>query len=120
MAVFTKTGGTNGGSYAKYYTGRLTVWEKSYSITGNYSIVGRRIELISGSSGRFSNYTIGWSVNVDGQANSGSANQSLMTYNTALVLYEDEITVPHNADGTKSVSCSATITSSGTYSPRKF
>lgn len=128
MAEFIQSGGTSGGSYAKYYTAKLTVWEKPwdsstnlpYSIEENKSRVGRKLELISGSSGRFSDYTIGWGINVDGQSNSGSGNQSLMSYNTSLTLYEDEIIVEHNEDGKKTVSCSASISSSGTYSPGNF
>lgn len=128
MAEFIQKGGTGGGSYARYYTAKLTVWEKPwdnstnlpYSIEENKSRVGRKLELISGSSGRFSNYTIGWNINVDGQTNSGSGNQSLMSYNTSLTLYEDEIIVEHNPDGKKIVSCSASISSSGTYSPGNF
>lgn len=128
MAEFIQSGGTGGGSYARYYTAKLTVWEKPwdsstnlpYSIEENKSRVGRKLELISGSSGRFSDYTIGWGINVDGQTNSGSGNQSLMSYNTSLTLYEDEIIVEHNEDGKKTVSCSASISSSGTYSPGNF
>lgn len=128
MAEFIQSGGTSGGSYARYYTAKLTVWEKPwdsstnlpYSIEENKSRVGRKLELISGSSGRFSDYTIGWGINVDGQTNSGSGNQSLMSYNTSLTLYEDEIIVEHNEDGKKTVSCSASISSSGTYSPGNF
>lgn len=122
MAVFSQSGGTNGGSYAKYFTGRLTVWEKNYVIEGNYSIVGRKIELISGSSGRFSGYSGSWSISVDGQTKSGSGTYSSMSYNTAQTIYEDEIIVYHNNDGSKkNMSCSAVMDfASGTYSPGDF
>ena len=122
MAVFTQTGGSNGGTYAKYFTGRLTVWEKSYDIASNSSKVGRKLELVSGSSGRFSGYSANWLINVDGQTKSGSGTYESMSYNTAQTIYEDEITVVHNTDGSKkNMSCSATLDfASGTYSPGDF
>lgn len=121
MAVFSQTGGSNGGSYAQYFTFRLTVWEKSYSIDGNYSIVGRKGELISGQYGKFSQYYGDWSVNTGGQSSSGGAYYAITTANTSLVLFEDEITVYHNDDGSKTISCSASLDmAGGTYSPRRF
>lgn len=122
MAVFSQSGGSNGGSYAKHFTGRLTVWEKGYDVAGNYSVVGRKLELVSGSSGRFSDYGASWSLNVDGQAKSGSGTYASMSYNTAQTIYEDEIIVYHNDDGSKkNMSCSATLDfASGTYSPGDF
>lgn len=122
MAVFAQTGGTNGGSYASYFTGRLTVWEKSYDIAGNYSVVGRKLELVSGQYGRFSQYGANWSINVDGQIKSGSGTYESQSYYTAQTIYEDEIIVYHNSNGSKKdMSCSATLDfASGTYSPRRF
>lgn len=121
MAVFSKTGGSNGGNYASYFTFQLTVWEKSYSVEGNYSIVGRKVELISGQYGKFSQYYGYWNVNVAGQAKSGEGYFEIMSAYTSLVFLEDEITVYHDSDGSKTISCSASLDmSGGTYSPRRF
>ena len=49
---FIQSGGTSGGTYAKYYTGKLSVWENSYDIASNTSNVGYRLQLLSGSSGQ--------------------------------------------------------------------
>lgn len=129
MAVFSKTGGSNGGNYAKYFTFRLTVWEKPwdsstnlpYSIAENKSRVGRKIELISGQYGKFSQYQGNWALDTAGQAKSGNAYYAITTANTAITLYEDEIVVEHDADGKKTIDCSASLDmASGTYSPRRF
>lgn len=129
MAVFSKTGGTNGGSYAQYFTFRLTVWEKPwnsstelpYNIDENKSKIGRKIELISGQYGKFSQYRGYWNINTAGQSNSGDAYYAITTANTAITLYEDEIIIEHDADGKKTINCSASLDmSSGTYSPRRF
>lgn len=122
MAVFTQTGGTNGGTYAKYFTGRLTVTEIDYSIENNTSTVSWVLELISGSSGRFSGYGGSWSVNIGGNTYSGSGTYSSMTYNTAQTIANDTIIIKHNDDGTKkNMACSAIMDfASGTYSPGDF
>lgn len=121
MAEFTQKGGTSGGSYASHFTGKLTVWEKSSSTANNTSVVGRKLELISGQYGKFSGYYGYWNVNVDGQTKSGEGYYEIMSAYTSLVLLEDEIIVEHNDDGSKTVPCSASIDmNSGTYSPRRF
>lgn len=129
MAVFSQTGGTNGGSYAKYFTFQLTVWEKPwdnstelpYSIEENKSRVGRKLELISGQYGKFSQYYGYFSANVAGQSKSGEGYYAITSAYTSLVLFEDEITVAHDSDGSKTISCSASLDmASGTYSPRRF
>lgn len=122
MAEFIQKGGTSGGSYAKYFTGRLTVSEVSYSVENNTSVVSWVLELISGSSGRFSGYSGNWSVNIDGQAYSGSGTYSSMSYNTAQTIASGTTTIQHNNDGSKrNMSCSAVMDfASGSYSPGDF
>ena len=122
MAEFIQTGGSNGGNYAKYFTGKLTVWENWYDIENNASNVGYRLELVSGSSGRFSTYSASYSVTLDGTVvNSGSGTYSSQSYNTAQTICEGTTTIYHNSDGTKSISCSAVLDfASGTYSPGDF
>lgn len=122
MAVFSKTGGSNGGSYASYFTAKLTVTEASYSIPYNNSPVDWKLELISGSSGKFSDYYIYADVYINGvHVLDSEGYKDITTANTSLVLGSGTITVDHNNDGKKTISCSATIDSaSGTYSPRRF
>lgn len=121
MAVFSQTGGTSGGSYAKYFTFQLTVWEKSYSPENNTSVVGRKLELVSGQYGKFSQYYGSYSANVAGQSKSGEGYYAITSAYTSLVFFEDEITVAHDSDGSKTISCSASLDmASGTYSPRRF
>ena len=123
MAVLSQTGGTNGGSYAKYFTGRLTVTEGDYDISTNKSPCYYKLELISGSSGRFSDYGANYSVSIDGAVrNSGSGTYSLMSANTSLTICEGTVWIEHNADGSKkNMAISATLDfASGTYSPGDF
>lgn len=121
MADFTQNGGSNGGSYASYYTGKLSVWENSYDIASNSSNVGYRLQLISGSSGRFSDLKASYSVTIDGVCrNSGSGSYSL-GHNETITLCEGNFTIWHNNDGKKNISCSAVIDfQSHTYSPGDF
>ena len=109
MADFTQSGGSSGGTYAKYYTGKLSVWENSYDIASNSSNVGYRLQLISGNSGQFGNLKASYSVTIDGVCrNSGSGSYSL-GHNGTITLCEGNFTVWHNDDGKKSVWCSAVI-----------
>ena len=109
MADFTQNGGSNGGSYASYYKGKLSVWENSYDIASNSSNVGYRLQLISGNSGQFGDLKASYSVTIDGVCrNSGSGSYSL-GHNGTITLCEGNFTVWHNDDGKKSVWCSAVI-----------
>lgn len=121
MADFIQNGGSSGGTYAGYYIGKLSVWENSYDIASNSSNVGYRLQLISGSSGRFSDLNASYSVNIDGVVrNSGSGSYSL-GHNGTITLCEGNFTIWHNDDGRKSVWCSATIDfQNHTYSPGDF
>lgn len=123
MAEFIQKGGTNGGSYAKYFTGKLSVWENWYDIASNSSNVGYKLELISGSSGRFSGYGANYSVTIDGSiVASGHGSYSSQSYNTAQTIAEGTITIYHNPDGSKkNMACSAVLDfASGAYSPGDF
>lgn len=121
MADFIQNGGSSGGTYAGYYTGKLSVWENSYDVSSNSSNVGYRLQLISGNSGRFGDLKASYSVNIDGVVrNSGSGSYSL-GHNGTITLCEGNFTIWHNDDGRKSVWCSATIDfQNHTYSPGDF
>ena len=122
MADFVQTGGTNGSTYASNFSGILSVWENSYDVATNTSNVGYRLQLKSGSAGRFSDYTANYSVTINGTVvKSGSGTYESQSYNTAQTICEGTTTVTHNSDGTKSIDCSAILDfQSGTYSPGDF
>lgn len=126
MAEFLQNGGTNGGQFARYFSAKLSVWEISYDINSNSSLVGYKLELISGSSGRFSDLTANYTVCIDSQGNpqypaSGSGRYSSQTYNTAQTICEGTVTVYHNNDGSKNIGCWASLDfQNHTYSPGDF
>lgn len=125
MAEFIQYGGNNGGSFASHFTCKLTVWEISYDIASNSSSVGYRLELISGSSGRFSDLKASFKVCLDSQGSpqykEGSGTYSSQSYNTAQTICEGTRTVYHNSDGTKNIGCWASLDfESNTYSPGDF
>lgn len=126
MAEFYQYGGANGGTYASHFSCRLSVWENSYDINSNSSNVGYRLELISGSSGRFSDLTANFTVCLDSQGSpqyvaQGSGRYTSQSYNSAQTICEGTTTIYHNADGTKNIGCWASLDfQSHTYSPGDF
>lgn len=122
MADFIQNGGSSGGTYASHFSGILTVYEESYNISSNTSVVYYELKLQSGSSGRFTNYGASYSVTINGAVvNSGSGAYSSNSYNTAQTICSGRTTIAHNSDGSKTVGCSAVLDfSSGTYSPRRL
>ena len=106
---FIQNGGTSGGTYAKYYTGKLSVWENSYDIASNTSNVGYRLQLLSGSSGQFSGLNASYSININGQQVKSGSGQYSLGHNGAITFAEGTMSVSHDDDGKKSISCSAII-----------
>ena len=110
MAEFYQYGGTGGGTYASHFTGKLIVTEESYSVADNTSYVYYELQLISGSSGRFSSAYASYSVTLNGSTvNSGSGYYNSQSYNTAQTICSGYTTISHNTDGTKTLSCSAAL-----------
>lgn len=121
MAEFTQNGGSSGGTYAKYYTGKLSVWENSYDIASNTSNVGYRLQLISGNSGRFSALNASYSITINGNIVKNGSGQYSLGHNGVITFAEETMTIAHNSDGTKTINCSAVIDfQSHTYSPGDF
>ena len=121
MADYTQSGGKNGGTYAKYYTGKLSVWENSYDVASNSSNVGYRLQLLSGSSGQFSGLNANYSVTIDGVCRKSGSGSYSLGHNGTITLCEGNFTVWHNEDGKKNISCSAVIDfQSHSYSPGDF
>lgn len=118
---FIQSGGTSGGTYAKYYTGKLSVWENSYDIASNTSNVGYRLQLLSGSSGQFSGLNANYSININGQQVKSGSGQYSLGHNGAITFAEGTMSVSHDDDGKKSISCSAVIDFQSHYvSPGDF
>ena len=109
MADYIQSGGKNGGTYSKYYTGKLSVWENSYDIASNSSNVGYRLQLISGNSGQFGNLNANYSVTIDGVCRKSGSGSYSLGHNGTITLCEGNFTVWHNDDGNKNISCSAVI-----------
>lgn len=122
MATFTQSGGSNGGSYASYYSAKLTVYEQSYDVATNTSQVYWQLDLISGSAGTFSQYYVYSDVYINGvHVLDDEGYKAITTHNTTLTLGSGTTPVSHDSDGSKTISCSASIDSaSGTWSPRRF
>lgn len=118
---FIQSGGTSGGTYARYYTGKLSVWENSYDIVSNTSNVGYRLQLLSSSSGQFSGLNASFSITINGQQVKSGSGQYSLRHNSAITFAEGTITIGHNDDGTKTIGCSAVIDfQNHTYSPGDF
>ncbi len=122
MADFIQNGGTNGGSYASHFSGILSVWENSYDVGNNTSNIGYRLQLKSGSSGRFSDLTASYSVTINGTTiKSGNGRYSSQSYNTTQTICEGTMTITHNDDGSKTIACSAVLDfQTNSYSPGDF
>ena len=122
MADFIQTGGSNGGNYARYFSGILSVWENSYDVVSNTSNVAYRLQLRSGGSGRFSGLTANYSVTINGiTVNSGSGTYSSQSYNTTQTICEGTTTIVHNDDGSKTIGCNAILDfQNNSYSPGDF
>lgn len=118
---FIQSGGTSGGTYARYYTGKLSVWENSYDIASNTSNVGYRLQLLSSSSGQFSGLNASFSITINGQQVKSGSGQYSLGHNSTITFAEGAITIGHNDDGTKTIGCSAVIDfQNHTYSPGDF
>lgn len=119
----SQVGGKNGGTYAKYFTGKITVWEKEYYTDSNSSLCGGKLELISGSAGRFSDIAGNYEFTVDNtKVASGNGRYSSQTYNTAQTIWEGEFPVTHEPNGEKTINFNAklTFTTSSSFSPGNF
>lgn len=115
MATFTGHGtGTTG---ASSYTLRLDIWEDSYDINSNSSLVKANLYL---DSGNYNFYQVGIPRNIyiDGEQAYYDDSQIGIDTNSSILVATVEKRVYHNSDGTKTISCSASMTnSSASYLP---
>ena len=112
MASWSATGSINGN-----YRLELNVWE-NWTSAENYSSV--HWEVILRSTGNYSFYTIGSTVtvDVDGQVYSAYSQKDLSA-GGAITIASGDKNIWHNADGYKSIYCSASYTQSSgaSYTP---
>lgn len=118
MATFEAIGsGTTG---AKNYTLKLEVYEESFSIPYNNSEVPWALYLTSRNNYSFSNWSFPVVVNVDGEVYNSSEYRS-MSANSTLLIASGTKTIVHNSDGTKTITCSASLSATAaSYLPRKY
>lgn len=112
MATYT------GNTQYRGYKLRLDVSETSTSSTNNASTVSWTLYIVNGDS-RF-NSSFSYSVVIDGSTRatySGNVNTTDVGYHEAHKLASGTYTVPHNNDGTKTASCSASCSGGGPYGP---
>lgn len=110
MATYEATGtGTTG---AQYYTLSLEVNETSYSIANNTSEVSWALKLSSRNNYSFSSWSFPITANVDGEVYNENISRS-MSANSTITIASGTKTIYHNSDGTKSISCSATVRATG-------
>ena len=118
MASFEGIGsGTTG---AKNYTLRLEVNETSYSVGNNTSVVSWALYLTSKNNYSFSSWSFPVTVNVDGEVYNENISRS-MSANSTITIASGTKTIAHNNDGTKTITCSASLSATAaSYLPRKY
>lgn len=86
-----------------YY--RLEVNQNSQNIGGNSSSVGYHLSIMKGSgSGKHAGGPHYWSLTINGNYREGSVGSYDFTQYSQLVIATGSYTIPHNADGTKTIS----------------
>ena len=102
------------------YTLQLFVTETSTSTSNNSSVVAWDLYIINGSS-RFKDALFSYSVVIDGSTRASYSGYDVNTtdvdYHEAHYLAGGSYTIPHNADGTKTIYCSASCSGGGGYGP---
>jgi microcystin-dependent protein len=94
------------GSLGSQYTLRLRVTLASQSVSGNSSVVNWSLVAIKNSgSGYYTFSAKGYGWNINGNSGSGAKTYDFRDY-SALTLASGSYTIPHNSDGTKSISVS--------------
>ena len=93
--------------YIKY---RIVVTENSYNITNNTSEVNVKVDAWRTNTGYTTSGSGTCYCTIDGTKYSQSiSNDQKITHNSHTVLFNRTVTIPHNADGSKTISVSAYI-----------
>lgn len=102
MATFTSTSGS--------YTTTLTVNQTSQSTADNTSVLTYSLTLTKNAgSGLWNNNSCPWSITINGTRITGTFTYDFRSYSSLTLKGDTTITVAHNSDGTKTVSCSASV-----------
>lgn len=104
--------GTIKGSTNNQYIDAKIEWSATQSIDGNYSMVTATLKYSRNNTGYTTSGTWSGKITINGTATSNSKYLSI-TYNSNTVAVSATIKVPHNADGTKTITISASGSISG-------
>lgn len=92
------------------YTTRLTVTQTSQDVASNTSVLTYSLTLIKNSGyGLWNNDSCPWSITINGTTVSGTFTYDFRNYSSLTLKGNTTISVPHNSDGTKTVTCSASV-----------
>lgn len=105
--------GTIIGSTNNRYIDAKIVWSATQSIDGNYSMVTATLYYSRNNTGYTTYGTWSGSITINGTNKTSSSSLSI-TYNSNTKAITSTVKVPHNNDGTKSITISATGSMSGT------
>lgn len=104
MAQFTGVG-----SHNSNYTGTLTVTEKSYSIENNTSEIEWTLSVTSSNGWYFADWNVTSTVEINGATCLSETARKTLTKNGVTIIASGTADVEHNTDGSKTVSCSASM-----------
>ncbi len=126
MQTKTFTYGGEHNTASRYYRTVLTLTEKSVSANKNSTVLSYSLVLYSGNT-RISQWRTGAKIILNGKTyvhrdGTDYANQITLDRNASLTLCQGEITVPHNTDGTCSLSVSFSVyhPTTSSYTPGNF
>lgn len=105
--------GTINGSTDNQYIDSKIEWSATQSIDGNYSMVTATLYYSRNNTGFTTSGTWSGSITINGTTKSDSGYLSI-TYNSNTKAITNTVKVPHNTDGTKTITISATGSISGT------
>ena len=111
MATFSAKGSNNSN-----YTTRLTVTESAVNNTNNSSTISWKLEMITSGGYYFTNWTVTSNVVIDGKTVFSESKQRDTIKNGTVTIGSGTTTVYHNDDGKKTISCSASTSTSSSQS----
>lgn len=106
--------GTINGSTSNKYIDSKIEWSAVQSISGNYSDVTATLYYSRNNTGYTTSGTWSGSITINGTKVAGNSKYLTLTYNSNTVAMTCTVKVPHNTDGTKTVTISAVGSIPGT------
>lgn len=112
MATYT------GGTQYRNYSLKLDVWEESYNTASNTSLVKYALYIVNNGTRFNANFHYSVTINGTQLANyTGNVNTTDVGFYDAHWLNSGSITVTHDSNGAKTISCSAECSGGGSYGP---